>query len=101
MADLPITRIEVTLTEGENPSLKAFVNIELCGSFMIRGLKVLENHSGLWLAMPSKKNNRGEFRDVAHPTNQTTRRALEGAVLQEYSRVAQEKTDAGRPAKTS
>jgi hypothetical protein len=43
--------------------------------------------------MPSRRKKNGEFKDVAHPLNNETRRMIEGKVLAEYERVL-----AGRPA---
>jgi hypothetical protein len=41
--------------------------------------------------MPSRKKKNGEFKDVAHPLNNETRRMIEDKVLGEYERVLGER----------
>jgi hypothetical protein len=43
--------------------------------------------------MPSRKKKNGEFKDVAHPLNNETRRTIEEKVLAEYDRVLEERGD--------
>ncbi len=35
--------------------------------------------------MPSRKDENGTFRDIAHPITSTARQALEGAILAQYA----------------
>ncbi len=37
--------------------------------------------------MPSKRTPDGEFRDIAHPINSSTRGKIQDAVLNEYHRL--------------
>jgi stage V sporulation protein G len=46
--------------------------------------------------MPSRRKKNGEFKDVAHPLNNETRRMIEGKVLAEYERALSGR--AGTPA---
>jgi hypothetical protein len=41
--------------------------------------------------MPSRKKKNGEFKDVAHPLNNETRRMIEDKVLGEYERILGER----------
>jgi stage V sporulation protein G len=87
---------EVRLTLRHEDRLKAFVSITFDNAFVVRGLKVIEGNSDLFVAMPSRRRKDGEFRDIAHPINNETREMIEGAVLAEYQRqLALEGTDAG------
>ena len=47
-------------------------------------IKVIEGHSGLFIAMPSRKVGEGNFRDIAHPINAEMRQVVEDAVLKAY-----------------
>lgn len=77
---------EVRLTLRTEDRLKAFVSITFDDAFVVRGLKVIEGNTGLFVAMPSRRRKDGEFRDIAHPINNETRDMIEKAVLDEYAR---------------
>lgn len=66
--------------------LKAYVSITIDDVFVIRDLKIIQGHSGLFVAMPSKKRKDGQFRDIAHPLNQDTRSEIENAVFEAFER---------------
>jgi stage V sporulation protein G len=67
--------------------LKAFVSIVFDRCFMINDIKVIRGKDGLFISMPSRKKRNGEFKDVAHPLNQETRRRVEERILAEYEAV--------------
>jgi len=77
---------EVRLTLRQEDRLKAFVSITFDNAFVVRGLKVIDGNTGLFVAMPSRRGKDGTFRDVAHPINNETRSMIEDAVLTEYRR---------------
>ena len=79
---MEITEVRLTLRHEER--LKAFVSITFDNAFVVRGLKVIEGNTGLFVAMPSRRRKDGEFRDIAHPINNETREMIEQAVLTEY-----------------
>jgi stage V sporulation protein G len=81
---MEITEVRLTLRREER--LKAFVSITFDNAFVVRGLKVIEGNTGLFVAMPSRRRKDGEFRDIAHPINNETRQMIEDAVLSEYER---------------
>jgi len=64
--------------------LRAFVSIVLDGCFMVNDIKVIQGKDGLFISMPSRKKRNGEFKDVAHPLNQETRRRFEARILSEF-----------------
>jgi len=73
--------------------MKAIVSITLNDMFAIHDLRIIEGRSGLFVAMPSKRNPSGEFRDIAHPINVETREMIQNAVIGAYH-AALEKTAA-------
>jgi len=77
---------EVRLTLRSEDRLKAFVSITFDDAFVVRGLKVIEGNTGLFVAMPSRRRKDGEFRDIAHPINNEARHMIEDAVFGEYRR---------------
>jgi stage V sporulation protein G len=94
---MEITEVRLTLRAEER--LKAFVSITFDNSFVVRGLKVIEGNTGLFVAMPSRRRKDGEFRDIAHPINNETRQMIEDAVLSEYERQLAAEGSASKPAK--
>lgn len=66
--------------------LKAYVSITIDDVFVVRDLKIIQGHSGLFVAMPSKKRKDGQFRDIAHPLNQDTRSEIENAVFDAFEK---------------
>jgi stage V sporulation protein G len=79
---MEITEVKVTLVD--DPKLKAFATITIDSDFVVRGLKIIEGRSGIFVAMPARKLADGTWQDIAHPINAETRELLERAVLSVY-----------------
>jgi stage V sporulation protein G len=90
---MEITEVKVFPIQEEK--LKAFVSIVFDHCFMVNDIKIIQGRDGLFISMPSRKKKNGEFKDVAHPLNNETRRMIEDRVLAEYDRILQER---GEPA---
>jgi stage V sporulation protein G len=86
---MDITEVKVFPIQEEK--LKAFVSIVFDQCFMVNDIKIIQGKDGLFISMPSRKKKNGEFKDVAHPLNNETRRMIEDQVLAEYDRVLQER----------
>jgi stage V sporulation protein G len=86
---MEITEVKVFPINEEK--LKAFVSIVFDQCFMVNDIKIIQGRDGLFISMPSRKKKNGEFKDVAHPLNNETRRMIETKVLAEYERVLAER----------
>jgi len=75
---------EVRISLRDDAKLKAFASITLDDCFVIRGLKIIKGMTGIFVAMPSRKQKNGDYQDIAHPINSTTRKWVEDIVLQKY-----------------
>lgn len=76
--------------------MKAVVSITIDNEFVVHDIKVIEGEKGLFIAMPSKKTQEGEYRDIAHPINSETRNRLETIILRKYQEVmAEDQSEAG------
>ena len=64
--------------------LRAIISITLDNEFVVHDIKVIEGEKGLFIAMPSKKTSDGEFRDIAHPINSSTRENIQSVILEKY-----------------
>jgi stage V sporulation protein G len=67
--------------------MKAIVSITLDDEFVVHNIKVIEGEKGLFIAMPSKKSTDGEYRDIAHPINSSTRDSIQKIILNEYEKA--------------
>ena len=74
-------RIRRTYTEGR---LRALVSITLDHDFAVHDVKVIEGPQRLFVAMPSRKDENGTFRDIVHPITAEARTELENSVLDAY-----------------
>ena len=83
-------RVRKVAKEGK---LKAVVSITMDEEFVVHDIKVIEGEKGLFIAMPSRKAADGEYRDIAHPINSTTRDRIQTLILDKYQEVMNE-TDA-------
>ena len=88
---MEITEVKVFPIQEEK--LKAFVSIVFDQCFMVNDVKIIQGKDGLFISMPSRKKKNGEFKDVAHPLNNETRRMIEEKVLAEYDRILLERGD--------
>jgi len=86
---MEITEVKVFPINEEK--LRAFVSIVFDQCFMVNDIKIIQGRDGLFISMPSRKKKNGEFKDVAHPLNNETRRMIETQVLAEYERVLGER----------
>lgn len=74
-------RVRKVAKEGK---LKAVVSITLDDEFVVHDIKVIEGEKGLFIAMPSRKAADGEYRDIAHPINSSTRERIQRMILDKY-----------------
>ncbi len=88
---MEITSVRVRKFEREESRMKGIATVLIDDCFAIHDIKVIEGDNGLFIAMPSRKTPAGEYRDIAHPTNQETRQIFEKAVLDAYN--AEEKEE--------
>ncbi len=80
---MEITDVRVRKVNKEG-KMKAVVSITLDNEFVVHDIKVIEGEKGLFIAMPSRKTTDGEFRDIAHPINSTTRDRIQSSILEKY-----------------
>ena len=90
---MKITDVRVRKVAKEG-NLKAVVSITLDDEFVVHVIKVSEGEKGLFIAMPSKKAVDGEYRDIAHPINSSTREMIQSTILVKYEELLQEEPEA-------
>ena len=90
---MQITDVRVRRIEKEG-KMRAIVSITLDNEFVIHDIKVIEGEKGLFIAMPSRKAEDGEYRDIAHPINSDTRDMIQRVILNKYETTALESMEA-------
>lgn len=84
VTDVRLKKVE---TEGR---MKAIASITFDEEFVVHDIRVIDGNDGLFVAMPSKRTPDGEFRDVAHPINSSTRLKIQDAILAAFHSVEKE-----------
>ena len=80
ITDVRVRKVNV---EGK---MRAIVSVTIDNEFVVHDIKVIEGKNGLFIAMPSKKGNDGEYRDIAHPINSATREKIQQLILEAYEK---------------
>lgn len=78
---MKISDVRVRIVKKEDSKLKAVASITIEDCFVVHDIKVIEGTEGYFIAMPSRKTNDGEYKDIAHPINTETREALKTSIL--------------------
>ena len=88
---MEITRVDIYPREKEGSRLKAFVDFTIDDCLAIKGAKIIEGNSRLFVSMPGKLNKFGKEENVVFPTNKETREKFEEVILNEYKKVTENK----------
>ena len=80
-------RVRKVAKEGK---MKPVVSITIDEEFVVHDIKVIEGEKGLFIAMPSRKATDGEYRDIAHPINSSTRDKIQTIILEKYQEAIAE-----------
>ena len=72
--------------EGDG-STKAFCDLVLLDSFVVKGLRVVSGEKGLFVSMPREKGKDEKWYDTFHPLTKEVRDGLQELILEEYANV--------------
>ena len=78
ITDIKIRRI---ITEGR---LRAVVSVTVDNMLAVHDIKVVQGDERLFVAMPSRKDENGVFRDIVHPISAAARKMMESQILEAY-----------------
>lgn len=88
---MEITKVDIYPREKEGSRLKAFVDFTIDDCLAIRGAKIIEGNTRLFVSMPGKLNKFGKEENVVFPTNRETREKFEEVILNAYNKKITEK----------
>lgn len=69
--------------------LKGVVSVTFDNIFAVHDIKVVQGEERLFVAMPSRRDDSGVFRDIVHPITSEARREIEDEILEAYRRESQ------------
>ena len=81
---MEITSVTVRKEEKENSRMRGKASVLIDDCFAIHDIRIIEGNDGLFIAMPSRQKANGEYRDIAHPINQETRKMFQDKILEAY-----------------
>ena len=89
---MKITDVRVRKVDTDS-KMRAVESITIDDVFVVHDIKIIEGEKGLFIAMPSKKSADGEFRDIAHPINSSTREKIQSIILERYQQSLDEEQE--------
>ena len=81
---MEISDVRIRLINKGDNKLKAVASITIDKCFVVHDIKIIESTEGAFIAMPSRKTNDGDYKDIAHPLDTATRDILKKAILTAY-----------------
>lgn len=86
ITDIKIRRL---ISDPDQKTLRAMISITLDEQIAVHDIKVIEANGRLFVAMPSRRDQNGGFRDIVHPIDSKTRCSIEAEILSCYRRAVQ------------
>jgi stage V sporulation protein G len=77
---------QVRITLVEKDSLRAIASVKAHDCLFLTGLRVVEGKNGLFVSMPNRKTESGEFQDIYFPASKAVRDELQALVLDAYKK---------------
>ncbi len=80
---MEITNIKIRklMSEGR---LRGIISVTFDDFFAVHDIKVVQGDERLFVAMPSRRDDSGVFRDIVHPITPAARNEIEGEILSAY-----------------
>ncbi len=79
-------KIRKTMHEGR---LRAVVSITIDNAIAIHDIKLVQGDERMFVAMPSRREDSGVFRDIIHPISSNVREEIEEKILNAYQTYIQ------------
>ena len=85
MTTMDVEVVDIRKISGDG-SLRAFADVKLAGSLVIKGFSVMQGKNGVFVSMPKKASKDGRWFNVLEPIDEQLKRALQDKVLEAYDR---------------
>lgn len=77
-------RIRRTVQDGR---LRAVVSITLDNCIAVHDIRLVQGDDRLFVAMPSRRDDEGRYRDIIHPINSDIRNEIEDRIIEAYQSI--------------
>ena len=84
-----ITDIKIRKITEEN-RLRAIMSVTFDNELAVHYVKIIDGGDRLFVAMPSRKNKLGEYKDIVHPINAKVREYVSNLLISEYHKALEE-----------
>ncbi|MBR1724445.1 MAG: SpoVG family protein [Ruminococcus sp.] len=75
--------------------LRGVVSLTIDDVLAVHDIKVIQGDERLFVAMPSRRDESGVFRDIVHPINSAARAELEQRILEAFREAETREQSAG------
>ena len=82
--DLELEVTRMTKLNGDG-TVKAFCDVAIAGSFLMKSLKIVDGKNGLFVSMPREQGKNGQWYDTVSPLTKDARAQLTQLVLEAFS----------------
>ena len=82
MMEMEIKRINRWQGEG---ATRAFCDLVIAGTFLIKGLRVVEGKNGTFVSMPRRQGANGQWYEMVTPLSDDVKAHLSEIVLEAYN----------------
>lgn len=70
--------------DGDGPT-KAFCDLLILDTFVVKGLKVVQGKNGLFVGMPQEQGRDDKWYETFHPISKEMRKGLQELILESYN----------------
>ena len=85
MTSVDVEVVDIRKISGEG-TLRAFADVKIAGSLVVKGFSVLQGKNGIFVSMPKKAGKDGRWFNVLETTDELLERTLKDKVLEAYDR---------------
>lgn len=85
MEKKPVIKIERMHPLDGNGPTKAFCDLVVFNTFVVKGLRIVEGKEGLFVSMPREQGRDGKWYDTFYPVSLELRKGLQTLILDQYS----------------
>ena len=84
---IKISNVNIKKMDKEDSRMKGVASILIDDCFAVRDIRIIQGDDRLFVAMPSRKDADGMYKDIVHPINKEARALVEDAILEEYNKT--------------
>ena len=81
-------KIEARVYKRDFNSIKGTANITIDDCFVVKGILIMQGKNGLFMSMPSKKDNNGEYKDICFPITKEARQQIADEIMKQYNNIS-------------